>query len=155
MAYFPNGTAGICYIEEYCVNCVHWPRGDDDPACPIDMLHNLYNYDQCDESPRGKAIEAVLETLIPSTKDGLGAEQCSMFLVTADAEAEAAEQRRLAEQPRKYEAVMAELRAINLPTPTTRAGPFGSWGAPGTVDSPSGSGGDVSDLHNQPDRTEG
>lgn len=111
MAYFPNGTAGMMYVEQYCVNCVHWPRDDDGPACPIDLLHHLYNYDQCNKDARGEAIKSVLEALIPTSKCGLGAEQCSMFLARADAEAEDAEQRRLAEQPRKYAEIMAERRA--------------------------------------------
>lgn len=107
MAYFPNGTAGMMYEEEYCCNCVH---DTDERQCPILALHFLYNYDQCRKGKTGQVVKSFLGTLIPETKDGLGAEQCSMFLARADAEAEEAEQRRLAEQPRKYEQVMAELR---------------------------------------------
>jgi hypothetical protein len=112
MAYFPNGTSGMCYEEQYCANCVH---GDPDgPYCPIWSLHLLYNYDQCGKGKTAKALKTVLETLIPETKDGLGAEQCSMFLAKADAEAEEAEQRRLAEQPAKYAAAMRETGMIHL-----------------------------------------
>lgn len=108
MAYFPNGTSGAIYEEQYCANCVH--EGDlDGPGCPIMLLHLLYNYDQCSNGKTGKTIKSVLGTLIPETEDGLGAEQCSMFLAKAGAEAEAAEQRRLAEQARKYEVAMAEM----------------------------------------------
>jgi hypothetical protein len=106
MAYFPNGTAGACYEGEYCANCIH-DRGEG--GCAILLIHNLFNYDQCDDNDRGKAIKSILEILIPSTVDGLGAEQCALFAPIADPEAEAAEQRRLAEQPRKYQAVMAEM----------------------------------------------
>lgn len=108
MAYFPNGTAGAIYEEEYCCNCVHF--GPEGVSCNILLIHNLYNYDQCKEDKTGEAIKAILGLLIPETKDGLGAEQCSMFLAKVDAEAEEAEQRRLAEQPRKYVQIMAELR---------------------------------------------
>jgi hypothetical protein len=106
MAYFPNGTSGMIYEEQYCFNCVHGNEG-----CPVMDAHNLYNYDQCEEDDRGKAIKTILDLLIPETKDGLGAEQCTMFLAKADPEADEAEQRRLAEQVRKYEAAMAERRA--------------------------------------------
>lgn len=107
MAYFPNGTSGVIYEDHYCWQCIHWNDG----ACPVMDAHNLYNYDQCDDDARGKAIKTILDLLIPETKDGLGAEQCSMFRAKADAEAEEAEQRRLAEQVRKYEAAMANRRA--------------------------------------------
>jgi hypothetical protein len=109
MAYFPNGTAGMCYEEEWCANCVHY--GADGVSCNILLIHNLFNYDQCDDTPRGKAIEAILDLLIPRTKDDLGAEQCTMFRARVDPEAEDAELRRLAEQPRKYEAAMAEAKS--------------------------------------------
>jgi len=105
MAYFPNGTAGMMYEEEYCFQCIH---ENADRGCSIMLLHNLYNYDQFDKGPRGEALKAVLETLIPTDKSGLRAEQCSLFAPVADPEAEAAEQRRLAEQPRKYAAIMSE-----------------------------------------------
>jgi hypothetical protein len=74
------------------------------------LIHNLFNYDQCKDDPRGKAIEAILDLLIPRTKDDLGTEQCTMFRARADAEAEDAELRRLAEQPRKYAEIMAQGR---------------------------------------------
>jgi hypothetical protein len=109
MAYFPNGTSGMCYEEQYCSNCIH-EGGEDGPGCPIMLLHLLYNYDQFKRGKTGETVKAMLSTLIPETKDGLGAEQCSMFAPTADAEAEQAERRRLAEQPAKYEAAMAEAR---------------------------------------------
>jgi hypothetical protein len=110
MAYFPNGTAGMIYDEQYCWNCVHWPIDDDAPGCPIWNLHHLYNYDQCDDDARGKAIKSFLETLIPTSDDGLGADQCSMFIARENVDADQAEQRRLADQPRKYRQIMAEMQ---------------------------------------------
>jgi hypothetical protein len=110
MAYFPNGTSGMCYEEQYCCNCAH--IGDEENGgCPIWLLHMLYNYDQCRKGKTGKMVKSMLGTLIPETKDGLGAEQCSMFLPKADLEAEEAERRRLAEQPAKYAAAMRERQA--------------------------------------------
>ena len=106
MAYFPNGTSGMIYEEQYCWNCVHWNEGD----CPIMAAHTLYNYDQLKDGEGFKAVQSILDLLIPETKDGFGAEQCSMFRASADPEAEWADQRRLAEQPAKYEAIMAERR---------------------------------------------
>jgi len=101
MAYFPNGTSGMIYEEEWCANCIHSGPG---VSCNVMLIHNLFNYDQCEDDERGKAVEAILDLLIPRTKDDLGAEQCSMFRAKVDAEAEEAELRRLAEQPRKYAA---------------------------------------------------
>lgn len=109
MAYFPNGTSGACYEDQYCSNCVH-DTVPDGAGCPIMSLHYLFNYDQCGKGKAAKTVKAFLGTLIPETKDGLGAEQCAMFVPKADPEAEEAERRRLALQPLKYEAAMAEAR---------------------------------------------
>lgn len=79
MAYFPNGTAGEYYYAQYCSKCAHWPKGDDDPGCSVDIIHNLFNYDQCKDTLEGRAIETILDLLIPRTKDDLGNERCSMF----------------------------------------------------------------------------
>src|SRR5687767_2121181 len=106
MAYFPNGTAGMLYEEQYCANCIHGRDG-----CAVMDAHNFYNYDQFDKDERGKSIRMILSLLIPETKDGLGAEQCALFAARADPEAEDAEQRRLAQQVEKYEALMAERRS--------------------------------------------
>lgn len=106
MAYFPNGTAGMCYVEQYCCKCIHWPQKDEDPGCAVDLIHNLYNYDQCKDTPEGKAIEAILDMLIPRTKDDLGNERCSMFhhrLGISDKHLKDWE---------KYKAVMAEAAAM-------------------------------------------
>jgi hypothetical protein len=105
MAYFPNGTSGMCYEEQYCWNCVHWNDG----GCPVMDAHNLYNYDQLGDSDCAKSLRTLLGLLIPETKDGLGSEQCSMFRASANPEAEWAEQRRLAEQPHRYEEALREM----------------------------------------------
>jgi hypothetical protein len=109
MAYFPNGTAGMDYADRYCANCVH--ENEDGPYCPIWELHVLNNYEQCGKGKTAKAWKTVLSTLIPETADGLGAEQCSMFVPRADTGADEAERRRLAEQPRKYAQAIAEAHA--------------------------------------------
>lgn len=109
MAYFPNGTAGMIYEEQFCANCIH--DANPETGCSILLIHNLYNYDQADKDARGAAIKSIMEMLIPTGKSGLGAEQCTMFAPRADPEAEAAERRRLADQPRKYAEIMAESKA--------------------------------------------
>ena len=108
MAYFPNGTSGMCYEEEYCQHCAHGHGADDDSGCAIMLLHMLFNYDQIGDTPEAKALKSCLGTLIPETPDKLGAERCAMFLprdVTEEADL-----RRLAEQPRKYEQALAEMK---------------------------------------------
>lgn len=72
MAYFPNGTSGQMYQEQYCDNCIHDKNND----CPILLLHLLWNYDQQEDETKRRT----LETFIPSTEDGLSAEQCTMFV---------------------------------------------------------------------------
>lgn len=79
MAYFPNGTSGMCYEEQYCAKCIHGPQGDEDPMCAVMLIHNLFNYDQCKDTPEGKAVETILDLLIPRTKNDLGNEKCSLF----------------------------------------------------------------------------
>ena len=74
MAYFPNGTAGDEYSSRYCERCIH------DEACAVTMLHLLHNYDQCRDTPEGKLIKGVLDTLIPRSNDGLDNECCTMFV---------------------------------------------------------------------------
>lgn len=77
MGYFPNGTAGGMYEEEYCMNCIH---GTGDDPCAVMLAHNLYNYDECDKP------ESILHLLIPLRKDDLGNEQCRMFVARKDGE---------------------------------------------------------------------
>ena len=67
MGYFPNGTAGEEYREQYCKRCIH----DEGDACSIWELHLLFNGES------GEIGEA-LEILIPTRDtDNL---QCSMFV---------------------------------------------------------------------------
>ena len=73
MAYFPNGTSGMVYMEKYCLRCLSWKqrKNEDAPGCPIWDAHLLSNYD--------KAVAAVLNHLIPMDKDGIYPQQCRMF----------------------------------------------------------------------------
>lgn len=79
MAYFPNATAWEYWATDNCFRCAHWPKGDDAPGCPVEMAHTLYNYDQCKDTPEGKAIEAILDMLIPRAKDDISNKKCAMF----------------------------------------------------------------------------
>lgn len=70
MGYFPNGSAGMDYTQKYCDRCIH---GDED-GCAVMLAHLLHNYDECNKK------DSILHLLIPKTKDGLGNEQCTMFV---------------------------------------------------------------------------
>jgi hypothetical protein len=77
MGYFPNMTSWEIWASDNCFKCAHWPKDDDAPPCPVEMAHNLYGYDLCNEADHpGKVM---LDMLIPPTKDGLGCQQCAMF----------------------------------------------------------------------------
>ena len=96
MAYFPNGTAWACWADDNCFECRHF-----DDGCPIDLLHNLYNYDQCDD----ERLRSILSTFIPETSGSVG--RCAMF-VKSDGEPSAA--RRVELDRRRYEQALAEMR---------------------------------------------
>jgi hypothetical protein len=51
---------------------------EEGPGCPVWLAHLLYNYDECNKD------ESILHLLIPRTPDGLGNEQCSMFVESND-----------------------------------------------------------------------
>ena len=68
IAYFPNGTAGDLYQEQYCNRCIH----DRESDCPIWSAHLLFN--SGDDANR-----RVLDFLIPMSEDGLDAAECRMF----------------------------------------------------------------------------
>lgn len=74
MAYFANGTEGMSYEEQYCSRCVHGWSHKEEGMCPVWMLHMLDNYKECNNE------QSYLHTLIPRKKDGLGNEQCAMFI---------------------------------------------------------------------------
>jgi hypothetical protein len=77
MGYFPNGSSWADWASDNCFKCAHWPQDDDAPGCPVEMAHNLYNYDFCNE--KDHPAKVILDMLIPETKDGLGCERCAMF----------------------------------------------------------------------------
>lgn len=70
MAYFPNGTSGEMYEDEYCSRCVH---GEDGGAgsCAVWLAHFLYNSDN--------SKRKVLDVLIPMKEGGIYPAQCAMF----------------------------------------------------------------------------
>jgi hypothetical protein len=63
MAYFANGTEGMCF-DEQCSRCKY---GED--ACPIAFVQTMYNYDACNN----KVASAILNSLVK--KNG----KCMMF----------------------------------------------------------------------------
>lgn len=68
MAYFPNGTSGMYYEEQYCIRCVH---DSEERGCPIMLAHNLYNYRDCNDD------NSILHLLIP--REGIDNLECTMF----------------------------------------------------------------------------
>ena len=66
MAYFPNGTSGMMFQEDYCNHC---ENADEDGMCSIWDAHMLYNYEQFNN----EKIKSILTLLIPD--DGA----CSMY----------------------------------------------------------------------------
>ena len=81
MAYFSNGSEGEQFREENCDRCVH----DLKQGCAIWLLHLTRNYEQLKETPDGKAVKEMLNTLIPQDKDGF-ARKCSLFHSFTEAE---------------------------------------------------------------------
>ena len=70
MAYFSNGEEGRWYQEEYCSRCVHDQKQD----CAVWLAHLIHNYGENNKD------DSILHLLIPRSKDGLGNEQCKMFI---------------------------------------------------------------------------
>jgi len=70
MGYFPNGTDGMFYQDEYCLKCIHYKEDDRGIGCPVWDLHILHNYD--------KEREIDLDLFIP--RDGVRNKQCVMFV---------------------------------------------------------------------------
>ena len=78
MGYFPNGTSGDVYQEEYCSRCVNWRDSGDGRGfgCPIIDLHLLWNYDAVGVGANKTKHEA-LAHFIPI--DGINNARCLMF----------------------------------------------------------------------------
>ena len=75
----------MVYIELHCSNCVNWKdNGSGSEGCYVMDLHTLWNYEACNgkDAPKGsdkKAKWVALEHFIPTTKNGLFADDCKMF----------------------------------------------------------------------------
>jgi hypothetical protein len=55
MAYFPNGTAGMCFADQ-CAEC----RYGDGP-CPIYLVQSTYNYDACNNDVARNILDALVK----------------------------------------------------------------------------------------------
>lgn len=90
MAYFPNGSAGMDFMEQFCSNCVNWrDNGSGSEGCYVMDLHTLWNYSACNgkDAPENseKHVQWIaLEHFIRTSKDGLYAEECKMFVSKTD-----------------------------------------------------------------------
>ena len=76
MGYFSNGTEGAIYEELYCSRCIH--QKPNDGGCAVFLAHLLHNYEECDNE------DSILHLLIPRKKDGIGNDQCTMFIEDAN-----------------------------------------------------------------------
>lgn len=72
MGYFSNGSEGMDYEAHYCSRCIH--QKPDEGGCMVWLAHLLHNYKECNNK------NSILHLLIPRTTDGLGNEQCKMFI---------------------------------------------------------------------------
>lgn len=72
MAYFPNGTSGEIYHEQYCSRCIHRDGPDGNTGCGVMLAHLLHNYAECNNP------DSILHLLIP--RDGIENKQCRMFI---------------------------------------------------------------------------
>lgn len=88
MAYFPNGSSGDIYMEQYCENCWNLRDLNDGrgPGCPIWDWHTLKSYEQVvlphqtkKEKIIAKFYHESLEHFIPSDDKG-NPKECLMFL---------------------------------------------------------------------------
>ncbi len=68
MGYFPNGTAGECYYDEWCSRCLHDANG----TCPVWLAHLLHNYEECNNK------DSILHLLIP--RKDIENSKCRMFV---------------------------------------------------------------------------
>lgn len=112
MGYFPNMTSWEMWAVDNCNRCAHAPQTEEADACPVDLVHTLYNYDFCNE--KDHPAKVMLDMLIPVHKSGCKNKRCAMF------------------QPRngvtdkhlkdwsKYKAIMAEMSS-----PLAKASPEG------------------------------
>ncbi len=84
MGYFSNGNEGEAYQEAYCNHCVHDQKFqqtlDADDGCAVWLAHVIHMSDSVNKP------DNLLDLLIPRTPDGLGNEQCRMFLPMPDDE---------------------------------------------------------------------
>jgi hypothetical protein len=88
LMYFPNGTAGAIFQEQYCDKCINFRerpwRREAGAGCPIWDLHLLLDqYRCCNEKPSfdrkatgAQVTKAVLDFLIDENQDPM----CSMFI---------------------------------------------------------------------------
>lgn len=73
MGYFPNGTSGQIYQEQYCANCLHDVHKD----CAVWLAHLVTKY--CDKDGQTSEAGKVLNFLIPND-DAIGCKKCTMFI---------------------------------------------------------------------------
>lgn len=98
MGYFSNATEWEIWAQNNCFKCAHWPTRDNDKGCPVELIHNLYNYNQSDQT-----VE-ILDILIPKKK-GHGNSKCAMFIRKSNS------REKEAVNWEKYKAAMKEMES--------------------------------------------
>ncbi len=78
MGYFSNGSEVMDYEARYCDKCLHHGPPDG-PGCMVWLAH-LLNPSEGLTKDGEHNPESILNLLIPRAKDGLGNEQCRMYL---------------------------------------------------------------------------
>ena len=91
MAYFPNGTAGEFFTEQWCMHCRNWRERPERPevgeGCPVYDLHILLDQYKCcnaDPSPNAKdggdrVTKFVLDFLIADESETTSYD-CAMYV---------------------------------------------------------------------------
>lgn len=74
MGYFSSGTEAMDYEAFFCSHCQHGQGEQGNAGCAVWMAHFVHNYDECNNP------DSILHELIPKTADGLGNDQCAMFI---------------------------------------------------------------------------
>lgn len=79
MGYFSNGTEAEMYEERFCSRCVHTDLHaiGETPPCAVWWAHSMFAYEECNNASNAKEI---LDMLIPRTEDGIGNDECKMFV---------------------------------------------------------------------------
>lgn len=96
MGVFSSGTEGMDYQLNYCEDCANFKGYGDPDGCPVWQLHELFMGVRCKEGDglvplfsgakngdrwHGPTAKAFLDSLIPTTADGVHNRECALFFL--------------------------------------------------------------------------